>query len=78
MKWIVEIEGGEAFPSNAATACRIAATGRRVAYLAQVFQRLEEALNGARPADAASREALEASLLRADAAAALDDDLGDN
>ena len=47
MKWIVELEGGEAFPANAAAACRIAATGRPGGYLGEVFRGLEAALNAA-------------------------------
>ena len=51
MKWVIELEGGPAFPANAATACRIAATGKPVGVLAEVFTRLEVALAAAKTED---------------------------
>lgn len=48
MKWIVELEGGEEFPNNAAIACKLAASGKLVSGLSEVFQRLEAALAGAK------------------------------
>ena len=47
VKWVIELEGGPAFPANAATACKIAATGRPVGYLADVFTRLGAAVAAA-------------------------------
>jgi len=47
MKWVIELEGGPGFPANAATACRIAALGKPVGYLADVFTRLGEAVAAA-------------------------------
>lgn len=51
VKWVIELEGGPAFPANAATACRIAASGKPVGYLAEVFTRLEVALAAAKTDD---------------------------
>ena len=51
MKWVIELEGGPAFPANAATACRIATTGKPVGYLAEVFTRLGGALAAAKTDD---------------------------
>ncbi len=42
MKWVIEFEGGEAFPHNAAMACRIAAI--RNPGEGEIFRRLEAAL----------------------------------
>lgn len=50
MRWIVEFDGGEAFPHNAAVACRVAANGKLVPETGEVFQRLAAALTTARPA----------------------------
>ena len=50
MKWLVELEGGEAFPHNAAAACRLAAAGKLVPETGEVFQRLAAALAAARTA----------------------------
>ena len=51
VKWVIELEGGPAFPANAATACRIAASGKPVGYLAYVFMRLGEAVAAAKTDD---------------------------
>ena len=51
MKWVIELEGGPAFPANAATACRIAASGKPVGYLAEVFARLGAAVAAAKTDD---------------------------
>lgn len=51
MRWIVELEGGEAFPFNAAVTCRLAARGKLVPATGEVFQRLEAALLAAEPAE---------------------------
>ena len=56
MKWIIELDGGPAFPANAEAACRIAATGRPVGYLAEVFSRLAEAIGRAKAATATPKE----------------------
>lgn len=50
MKWIVELEGGEAFPHNAAITCKLAANGKLVPETGEVFQRLAAALATARAA----------------------------
>ena len=51
MKWVIELEGGPAFPANAATACRLAASGKQVGYLAEVFTRLGAAVAAAKTDD---------------------------
>ncbi len=49
MKWVIELEGGPAFPANAVAACRIAAKDRPS--LAEVFTRLGAAVAAAKTDD---------------------------
>jgi hypothetical protein len=51
VKWVIELEGGPAFPASAATACGIAASGKPVGYLADVFTRLGAAVAAAKTDD---------------------------
>ena len=51
MKWVIEIEGGPAFPANVAMACKLAALGKPVGYLAEVFTRLGDAVAAATTED---------------------------
>ena len=51
VKWVIEFEGGPGFPAHAATACKLAASGKQVGYLAEVFTRLGVAVAAARTDD---------------------------
>lgn len=56
MKWVIEVEGGPAFPANAASACRLSAAKWSTGPIPEALMRLSAAVAVARTSDKPSPE----------------------